>query len=290
MIFKNAMFSKMFSIRRATPTSVTRKLLWSTITLLFLLWSQLAFGSALSNLAASMQPGQWVAFPTNGFNDGHILQAACYGGGSSMFQYQDKSAWLPTASIALVLGGIHMETRPGCYGTKVWRYTESNNTWDEVANVVPNFDSGWSNQGAYTTGHDYHNDTASTVTGDVYHKENGGGSGQPGKVMRWNAASNSWSQCTPLPPSSWQVTAALEYFPDRNSLVMLDGDWGVWEQVLVNGDCTVNSWVQRASTNGGGFSPQLTGLGHYSVQSKYSLRCHCIVLGGGGGTNKLYRY
>ena len=34
MTFKNAMFSKMFLIRRTTRISVAQKLLWSTITLL----------------------------------------------------------------------------------------------------------------------------------------------------------------------------------------------------------------------------------------------------------------
>ena len=52
-----------------------------------------------------------------------------------------------------------------------------------------------------------------------------------------------------LGSGTFQVAGALEYFPDRNSLIFLDGDWGVWELSLASGTCT-GTWVQRASTRG----------------------------------------
>src|SRR5437762_1144281 len=104
--------------------------------------------------------------------------------------------------------------------------------------------------------------------------------------MKFSHASPAWSQCTQLGASNVQVAGALEYFPDRNSLVFLDGDWGVWELSLASGNCT-GTWVQRAATNGGGFSPQLTAIGPYHNQARYSQACHCIIMGGGQNTTKL---
>ena len=288
MIFKNAMFSKMFSIRRARPTSITRKLFRSAITILPLLWSQLAFGSALSNLATSMQPGTWAAFATNGFNNGDIMRVACTGG--SILQYMDKGGgWMSVDGTIIIEGGIHMGTHaPGCVGSSVVRYTESSNSWDRsIQQLFPNFDNAFPDpdgQGGGSIGHGYHHDAVVSAVGDMYHRQY-----NSGKVMKFSHSTQSWSQCRAI-PGNQQVAGALEYFPDRNSLVWLDGDWGVWELSLASGNCTSASWVQRASTIGGGFSPQLTGMFSYSNQSRYSSRCACVVLGGGGSSNTLYRY
>lgn len=262
----------------------------------FLLFTSSAYAqTALATAAKALNPGQWVAFTTNNFNNGADFQVECHGT-ASLFQYQDKAVWIPTANQALVVGGIHMSIKsesvsPPCYGTEVWRYTDSNNTWGEVQNIVPNFDNGWSSQGYWADGHDYHNNTASTVTSDAYHKQN-----SSGKVMRYNANTASWSQCTVALPgfASWQATASIDYFPDRNSLVFADGDWGVFEMVLNNGDCTTNPWIQRAAGMGGGMTPQLQmcavtvpASGCYNNQAAYSLRCNCIVM---GGNTRMYRY
>ena len=96
--------------------------------------------------------------------------------------------------------------------------------------------------------------------------------------MVFTHSTQSWSQIAPVPSGAFQVAGALEYFPDRNSLVFLDGDWGVWEHSLSTG-----TWTQRASTVGGGFTPQLTGVGSYHNVAQYSSACRCVLLGGGGG-------
>ncbi len=79
------------------------------------------------------------------------------------------------------------------------------------------------------------------------------------------------------------MAGALEYFPDRRSLVFLDGDWGLWEYSIAN-----RTWTQRASTNGGGMTPKLA-VGSYHNISQYSALCRCVLAGGGGGSRALYK-
>lgn len=268
---------------------IKRQINWYVIICLLLIPSWVN-ATVLSDAAAKLSPGQWVSFSVNGFNNGAVFQVSCFGG-TSLFQYTDKANWLPTAGVASIIGGIHMDALgPSCIGAKNIRYTESTNTFDEAAGHVPCCDDTWWPQGYYSDGHDYHNNTSSTVTGDTYHAQN-----SSGKVMRWQASSNSWSQCSVAAAGqAWgfQVTQALEYFPNRNSLILMNNQGGMWELPLVNGDCT-GTWVLRGSGYNGGFSPQLTdnsnpvNMSLYNNQSKYSSRCNCIVF---GGNNKLMRY
>ena len=101
-------------------------------------------------------------------------------------------------------------------------------------------------------------------------------------VSVFSFASQTWGACTPIASGSVQVAGALAYFPDRDSLVWLDGDWGVWE-LSVASSCT-GGWTHLASTNVNNFSPNLSGLSSYHNISEYSGKCHCVVLGGDGTT------
>ena len=156
------------------------------------------------------------------------------------------------------------------------KYTESTNTWtNTLPNPCPDFDRAFSGG----IGHAYQHNTINPNTGNFYHRQYG-----TGKVMVFSHSTQSWSQIAPVPSGAFQVAGALEYFPDRNSLVFLDGDWGVWEHSLSTG-----TWTQRASTVGGGFTPQLTGVGSYHNVAQYSSACRCVLLGGGGSGRALYR-
>ncbi len=238
--------------------------------------------SPLATLANSMQPGTWAELTTNNFNSGAVLRPPRNG---SLLEFSDKAgSWNPVNKTIMVLGGSHSTGGTG-FSTLFARYTESANDWvNTLPNPVPNFDNAFPvEQGI---GHDYHHDTIVPTTGDYYHRQY-----YSGKVMKFSHASQTWSQCSEFNVQwhTYQVAGALEYFPDRNSLVYLDGDWGVWELSLAGGDCT-GVWLQRASTNGGGFTPQLTGLSAYHNQSRYSVACHCILMTGQQTTPKMYRF
>jgi len=152
--FKIRMFS---NTSLARFVSVARKLLWLTIILVSCLWSQLAFGSALSDLANSMQPGSWVQLTTTNFNNGAILRPIATG---SILEYQDKAVWNPLNNTLMVFGGSHPNGGPGGENRLFAKYSESANTW--VNNLpLPTNDHG----------HNYHHDTLVAATGDFYHRD-----------------------------------------------------------------------------------------------------------------------
>src|SRR5262245_34000019 len=214
-----------------------------------------AWASVLGNLAASMQPGTWAALTTNGFNNGAIMKPPA---GGSILEYTDKGGqWNPIDSSVLVLGGSHPSGGPGGRGQGFVKYLESNNTWSLL--VTP-MEVGVDTNPA----HEYHHATLVPSTGDFYHR-----SYYSPQVMTYNHASQKWSLCTPWTTGPVQVAGALEYFPDRDSLVFLDGDLGVSELSLASGNCT-GTWVARASSIGGNWPPHLSGLFSYHNVSRYS--------------------
>jgi hypothetical protein len=82
---------------------------------------------------------------------------------------------------------------------------------------------------------------------------------------------------------AYQIAGALEWFPDRNELIFIDGDWGVWRW-----QPSTNQWTEIATTTGGG-NPALPKLPMRSYQnfSRYSPAAHAIWF---GGTTPIYKY
>lgn len=252
--------------------------------------------TVLSDAAAALSAGQWSAAITTGnFQSGNILRPHLQYGSS--LEYMDKAVWNPVNLSVMNLGGAHGSPPANTDATVFARYLSSTDAWQSscdntsgtactsssgLASAFPSFDNafpcgGLADGTGCGIGHGYHHNTIVPSTGDFYHRQYGSSN-----VMKFSHASQTWSQCSAR-PGGQQVAGALEYFPDRNSLIYLDGDWGVWELSLASGNC-LGAWAQRASTIGGGFSPQLTGFSSYHNQSIYSSACQCILLVGQQGT------
>jgi hypothetical protein len=242
-------------------------------------------GTSLSSLAASMPPGTWALLTTNGFNSGNAVRPP--DGGSSL-EYMDRGSWNPINKTVMILGAAHVgvETQ----STDVFsKYTDSNNTWSVFPNTLgasasTAFDTAFCNGSWCDIGHGYDQGTIDTSTGDFYHRQYGAG-----KVMKWGQSTQAWQQCSVIPSGSYQVAGALTYFPDRHSLVWLDGDFGAWELSISGGSCS-GSWTHIGGANQDSFSPRLAGLGSYHNEGEYSFLCQCVILGGGNGSNVLYKY
>ena len=76
--------------------SSAQKLLWLALVLSISLCHQAVFASALAQLAASMQPGQFAELTgMNGFNNGNILIPSGGGctGGDYITEYANKAVW-----------------------------------------------------------------------------------------------------------------------------------------------------------------------------------------------------
>jgi len=242
-------------------------------------------------LAASMKPGTWAQLQTNNFKDGNELRSRL---GGSALEYTDKAgAWNPVTKSVVLLGSSHPSRDSPCPNSRdVFAiYTSSTNTWannydSNLRDPCPDFDDAFAKNGGI--GHAYRHNTIDPNTGFFYHREFG-----TGKVMVYKQSANAWSLGSVINPGSknFQVAGRLAYFPDRNSLVFVDGDWGVWKLSLASGDC-YGTWVERASTFGSGKRPQLTGFqgyNQYNQFNEYSPMCHCLMLGAGNGAGRFWK-
>jgi hypothetical protein len=228
-------------------------------------------GSTLAQTAAVMQPGTWAQLTTVGFNAGNVLHPP---DGGSVLEFDDKAVWNPVAKAAVILGQSHAGAPTAC-GTELFAaYSDASNTWSNLPLPCP------TPEDINGVSHGYEQMTVDPATGDIYHRQY-----SSTKFMVFKQSTQTWISLASIPTTSFQCCGAVEYFPDRKSVIFLDGDWGVWEYSIAN-----DSWTQRASTNGGGFSPQLTGLGSYQNQSHYSAMCQCVILGGGNGNSVLYKF
>lgn len=228
-------------------------------------------GSTLAQAAAAMQPGTWMQLNTLGFSGGNVLHPPDTG---SVLEFDDKAVWNSVAKSAMILGQSHPAAPTAC-GTELFvQYADSSNTWSNLPLPCP------TPEDINGVSHGYEQMTINPATGDVYHRQY-----SSTNFMVFKQSTQTWNSLASIPTTSFQCCGALEYFSDRNSVIFLDGDWGVWEYSITN-----DSWTQRAATNGGGFSPQLTGLGSYQNQSHYSSKCQCVILGGGNGNTALYKY
>ena len=250
-------------------------------------------GSAMANLALSMAPGTWAQFTTTGYNNGALMRPP---DGGSLLEFAERGQWNPVNKTVMFVGGAHPAATTPCGSTLFVKYTDSTNTWvNNLPNPCPNFDNA-TGIVAVNVVHPYDHQDIVPTTGDLYHRQY-----SSGKVMKFSHATQSWSQCSQYNHSGssttwndldhWQADGSLVYFSDRNSLIMLDGDWGLWELSLASGNCT-GSWNLLATTNGGtgGFGgTQLTGIGSSGNIGAYSALCQCVLLGN-GGTSKLYKY
>lgn len=232
-----------------------------------------ANATTLSTAAAALSPGGWsadLASSTIGFAGGSILRPPSTGSG---LEFQDRALWNPINNTAMIFGHAHPNCSPcpNPEGRVFVKYTDSTDTWSNIGSpTFPPDDAG----------HNYHHDTVYTPNGDMYHRDY-----NSNNFRKFSHATQTWSSCTTR-PGSWQVAGALTYFPDRNSIVMYDGDWGVAELSLASGNCT-GSWVDRAGTiagPGGTSGQQITGISAYHNQAVYSSLCQCIFFVGQSST------
>ena len=99
---------KNFPMRRRSFFFPSQKLLWLALVLSISLCHQAAFASALSQLAASMQPGQFAELTgMNGFNNGNIMAALGCSPGDHITEYANKAVWNSIAKRFQFVGAPH---------------------------------------------------------------------------------------------------------------------------------------------------------------------------------------
>lgn len=225
-----------------------------------------AFASALGDLAAKMNPGQWAEFPTNGFNNGGILVTD---DGDGFLQYTDEALWDPIKRQIYVIGTSRGNSAQyGMINQKWIAYSEGLNTWT----VLPQLPF-------YIGFHSYDHAALDTRTGDYYVKIVGGDFATDREVHKFTASSQTWSKLPDMPVSGdAPCCSALEYFPELGGIVYVNPRDNGGEFYLYNP--STNAW----STIPGGFS------GDYSQFSEYNRVHKFLYFGGGAGAERnLYK-
>lgn len=236
----------------------------------FMLPGPTCAGTVLEDTAAQMQPGQWVDVTSAMGGSaviGNLLQTEP---GSHINEYADKGVWNPITREAFFVGASHGSSPKDGTAEKFIRFSDTANAWDIAGpDVSP----------VTYQAHSYQHNAINVANGDIYNRLY-----NTTTVRRFRGGV--WSDIPAIPTGSKQVAGALEAFPERNGMMFIDGDWGVWWF-----NYATNAWIQVAHTNGGngGGLPKFP-MGSYHNVGVYNPVHKIILFGGGNGSAALYRF
>ena len=191
---------------RAKRWVTSRRLVGGAVGMLIGFCTIPAGATVLSDLAAQMQPGQWRQLVTIGFGQGAMLQANDFG--ASILEYTDEAVRNPFTKKIYVIGcareGDYDCATTGSPSAGWVEYDEPTNTWKRMPSTSID-----------TAFHGYNHATIDPATGFYYYWQM-----SPSRVARY---ANGVLSTLPAINSSFppQYTA-LKFFPERNSLVLVN--------------------------------------------------------------------
>ncbi len=208
-----------------------------------LVLGQHSFGSALSDAAEALKPGEWVELNTSGFS-GSFLNT---GGVDYVINYGNSAVWDPVNRELRYMGKGHQESE------KMIIYYEENNSWEDGPTTS-------------SAPHGYDHNAINPETGEHFYY----GGGTTMHVYR----NGDWDSFNSLPGDRYDyaVAVGLEYFPERNCLLMAaehdiySFENGEWESIQ-----------SRINTGG------------YHMIAEYNPVYKEVYLGGGNGETDLYK-
>src|SRR5262245_35481079 len=165
-------------------------------------------GTALGDLAASMQAGQWVQLKTNNANV--VVKA----NGGDILEYSNRGAWDPVGRRAYFCGASHH----GSFFNDCVQYDEATNSWSSIGvppgackdNCLPDT--------VLNLVHGYDHNAFDTSWRIFYPR-----AGRD--IFAVNAIDSTWSKIAAAPADclySAAIAEVIEYFPDMDRLVFLN--------------------------------------------------------------------
>ena len=222
-----------------------------------------AQASALSDAAASLQPGQWTvlnkAGDASGFNF-DLITACGDDCGDVVLNYTDKGLWNPLTRELHFIGKGHMRE------LKHLSYSEATNKWAREADPYWTCHAPWGS--CYGMIHGYEHTSINPLTGDIFARI-----ANSTELYKWTRASKTWSKL-PAAPLKSVVALGIEYFPELGGLVLAGGG-----EVHLLQDST-NTWTQLA---------QGLSMGPYHNVARYNPVQKVVLFGGGNGSRQLYK-
>jgi hypothetical protein len=214
-----------------------------------------AYGSAVSDLAATMQPRTWAKLSSKINAPGVVVKS----NGGNIFEYSNRAAWDPHHKRLYFCGSSHH----GTFFNDCAQYDTETDTWSSIG-VPPGFCQDQCPSDAMNFMHGYDHNTFDTKRGVFYMR-----TGQ--FLYQYNTLNSTWSQSSPMPDSCYStgVAEVLEYFPDIDRVVFLS-PWCQGSGAAYY-DPSTDSWTlpQIPIPNGG-----------YHLQGAYSKDGY--IYGGGG--------
>jgi hypothetical protein len=193
-------------------------------------------GTHLAQTAAALTPGVWTEFTAaenSSWNGGALFDLGSgYTSTDSALTWSAKGIWDATGKAYYFVGGGHCGN--GDYGGcgqegEVLKYDDASNTWSVTF-------AGY--------GHNYETMALSPSLKTIYRRQ---GNARR-NLDKYDIVSQTWTvNFTQVPPSSVDCCDAMEYFPDRNSLITIDADNGAFEYNLTSGTwtstCIINTLI-----------------------------------------------
>ena len=207
--------------------------------------------TALSDVAAALQPGQWAELATEGFNQATLGDGDSY----SVFWYAEDLAWEEAHRQLLYVGGGHGSD------AEFLTYDEASNRWSvrKPGGAIP-WDDNFS--------HAYDQLALIPALGRLYFRQPAFSPSD--RLEIYHIATASWSRSAPMPRLP-ACCGALEYFPELGGLVMVAGAGPIYLY-----EAATDAW--STLSNG-------TAVGSYHNFAEYSPVHRAMLFGGGEEAN-----
>jgi hypothetical protein len=205
--------------------------------------------SALSEAAGSLQPGEWMQFSTNNFNDSTLNESG------PIFVYAEEMKWDRNRNEMEFIGAYHYQ--PVVHLV----YSEATNSWSRrsIGGVMG------------MPFHGYDHMALSDTTRMLYVRPFGAGGN---KLQRYNLDTQQWSASASF-SGPVQDAVGVEWFPELNKVVYID------EYAVRLYDPASNSWSTPLEDP--------AGLGPYHNFAEYSPKHKVMIMGGGNGSRAIWR-
>jgi len=219
----------------------------------FILVCTFVSASELSELAESMQPGDWAELDTIDLYDAVNQEEG--GATHSIFPYSEDGKWDPITRRFFFIGGDHIYNQSP--QSRIISYSEENNTWQTEPKAY------WMNSGFFH-GYDH---TAYNPEGYLYHRPF-----SSEMVYIYNLLDDSWDELAPMGvgDNGFSCCAGVEYFPGLG-LVMIG-----WNQVWIYDD----GWNMVSEDHS---------MGDYHNFAEYNPVHNVLIFGGGNDNKEMYK-
>jgi len=216
--------------------------------------------SVLGTLAASMKPGTFALLNQDGDASGYSWTGFLKGGGpdsaavGSIFGYAQKAAYDPVGDKVYFKGAPHFQGRSGFWATQI-TYDVATNRWTAVSPIPT------------PVGHAYDSNTINVKARETY----ASATLMPNTLRRFDLRTKQWADMAQPASIGGPVgEPSCEYFPERDELLMLQGQsLSCWKR-------STDTWKHVA---------KLDGLFFRSAIARYNPVHKCVLILGGADTN-----